>query len=158
MQYQPDYAFILPLDDDDEKSPEEANVNVDDSETPLTGIDIENPKQPSKKKQKVQVDEPIAEPVKVTFSQNFLKLVWYVIRWHLLAYLIIFGTFYPLFHFVLDVDQKNLILQALAFCDDWKQLIFFFGLYVSFAVKKVSDVSSVSIIKYCLQVTDCYHI
>lgn len=142
MQYQPDYAFILPLDDDDDKPSEDVKF-VDETEVPLTGIEIEIPKT-SKKKQKVPIEEPI-EVVKVPFSQIFLKLVWYVIRLHILAYLFIFGTFYPIFHFVLDVDQKQMILQALAFCDDWKQLIFFFGLYVSFAVKKVSDVSSVSI-------------
>lgn len=143
MQYQPDYAFILPLDDDDDLI--EDPKYVEDSETPLTGIEIEIPTKPSKKKQKTQIDEPISAPVEVSFRQNFLQLVVYVIRWYALTFLIILGTFYPIFHFVLDDEQKQIILQALAFCDDWKQLIFFFGLYVSFAVKKVSDVSSVSI-------------
>lgn len=141
MQYQPEYAFILPLDDYD-KRPEEIQYVDDDAEIPLTGIEIEIPKV-SKRKRKTQVDEPI-ETVEVSFRQNFLKLVWYVIRWYILIYLVILGTFYPIFHFVLDDDQKVIILQALAFCDDWKQLIFFFGLYVTFGVKKVSDVSSVS--------------
>lgn len=141
MQYQPEYAFILPLDDDD-NAPEEIKY-IDDAEEPLTGIEIEIPKV-SKKKQKTQNEEPI-RPVEVSFRQNFLELVWYVIRWYVLIFLVIFGTFYPIFHFVLVDEQKEIILRALAFCDDWKQLIFFFGLYVSFAVKKVSDISSVSI-------------
>lgn len=141
-QYQPEYAFVLPLDDDDPKRLEEESY-IDDSgaETPLTGIEIEIPTRPSKRKQKNQIDEQ-SEVKEVTFRQNVLKVMWYVIRWHVLAYLIIFGTFYPLFHFILDNDQKVIILQALAFCDDWKQLIFFFGMYVTFAVKKVSDISS----------------
>lgn len=145
MQYQPEYAFILPLDDDDENRLEEVSyVDDTETETPLTGIEIEIPKA-TKKKQKNQIDEPTYPTVEASFRQNFLKLVWYVIRWYVLIYLIILGIFYPIFHFVLDDVQKEIILRALAFCDDWKQLIFFFGLYVSFAVKKVSDVSSVSI-------------
>lgn len=142
MQYQPEYAFILPLDDYD-KRPEDIQY-VDDVEVPLTGIEIEIPKV-SKRKRKNQVDEPV-ETVEVSFRQNFLKLVWYVIRWYVLTYMVILGTIYPIFHFLLDDDQKLIILQAVAFCDDWKQLIFFFGLYVTFGVKKVSDVSSVSIL------------
>lgn len=145
-QYQPEYAFVLPLDDDDPKRPEEESY-VDDSgaETPLTGIEIEIPSKPSKRKQKNQSDEQ-SEVKEVTLRQNVWKIAWFVIRWHILAYLIIFGTFYPLFHFIVGDDEKAVILQSLAFCDDWKQLIFFFGMYVTFAVKKVSDVSSVSIV------------
>lgn len=139
MQYQPEFAFILPLEDTEKRS--EEPKYVDDTEIPLTGIEIEIPKA-SKKKQKKQGDEP-TETTEVSFRQNFLKLIWYVTRWYILSFLVILGTFYPIFHFVLDEVQKDIILKALAFCDDWKQLIFFFGLYVSFAVKKVSDVSSV---------------
>ncbi|KAJ6640917.1 Bestrophin-1 [Pseudolycoriella hygida] len=138
MQYQPDYAFILPLDDVDDKT--EEVIYPDEAETPLTGIEIEVPKV-QKKNKKNQTQEPI-QPIEVSFRQNFLKLVWYVIRWHVLSFLIIFGVFYSSFHFVLHDDQKEIIMKAVAFCDDWKQLIFFYGLYVTFAVKKVSDVSS----------------
>lgn len=146
MQYQPDYAFILPLDDDDDDRPEDIQY-VSDTERPLTGIDIEIPKA-TKRKQKTKVDDEPNEPVEVSFRHNFMKLVWYVIRWYVFIYFVILGVLYPLFHFVLDNDQKLIILQAVAFCDDWKQLIFFFGLYVSFAVKKVSDISSVSLLYY----------
>lgn len=149
MQYQPDYAFILPLDDGDDKQllDEEEVKYVDDteSETPLTGIDVEIPKI-SKRKRKAQTtdtNEPIVV-VEVKLQRKWFALGWYVIRLHILAYLFIFGSIYPIFHFVLDDDQRRLILQALAFCDDWKQLVFFFGIYVSFAVKKVSDISGVS--------------
>lgn len=145
MQYQPEYAFILPLDDDDD-GPEDIKY-VSDTEIPLTGVDTEIPKS-KKRKQKTKVDDEPIETVEATFRQNFMKLVWYVIRWYVLIYLVILGVIYPLFHFVLDNDQKQIILQAVAFCDDWKQLIFFFGLYVSFAVKKVSDISSVSLLNY----------
>lgn len=144
MQYQPEFAFILPLEDDG-KSSEEPKY-TDDEEIPLTGIEVEIPTVSKKKQKSNKVEEPSAPVVEATFRETFLKLTWYVIRWHILSYLIILGIFYPIFHFVLDVDQKDIILRALAFCDDWKQLIFFFGLYVSFAVKKVGDVSSVSFI------------
>lgn len=83
MQYQPEFAFILPLEDDDKRSEEPKYTSDDDTETPLTGIEIEIPSAPSapktKRKQKNQVDEPSA-PVEATFRENFLKLTWYVIR------------------------------------------------------------------------------
>lgn len=145
MQYQPEYAFILPLDDDEDRIEEPSYVDdTETTETPLTGIEVEIPKV-TKKKRKTPVDEEPSETLEVSFRQNFTKLIWYVIRWYALTFLAIFGTIYPIFHFVLDDVQKEIILKAVAFVDDWKQLIFFFGLYVSFAVKKVSDVSSVSV-------------
>lgn len=156
MQYQPEFAFLLPLEDDEKPSEEpkysedeEGRKYTDDEEGPLTGIEIETPNVPSKRKQKNQVAEPIVPPppVETTFQQKFIKVTWYVIvlRWHILSYLIILAIFYLTFQFAIDKAQKEIILSSLAFCDDWKQLVFFFGLYVSFAVKKVSDVSSVSI-------------
>lgn len=162
MQYQPDYAFILPLDDDEDRSLLEEPKYLDDTETPLNGIEIEIPKVSKKKQKNQQIDEPSVPPppVEVSFRQNFLKLVWYVIVWYALSFLLILGTIYPIFHFVLDNDQKEIILRAVAFCDDWKQLIFFFGLYVTFAVKKVSDISSVSIfnklVLYQLKIIDIF--
>lgn len=76
------------------------------------------------------------------FSQ--LKFTWRMIRWHICIYLAITGSLFAYFYYAFDDKQKKIILQALSFCDDWRQLIFFFGIYVSFAVKKVSDVGSVS--------------
>ncbi|CRK91611.1 CLUMA_CG005265, isoform A [Clunio marinus] len=55
---------------------------------------------------------------------------------------IIWGNLWAIFHFGFDIQQQKIILQALSFCDDWRQLMFFLGVYQAFAVKKVSDVSS----------------
>lgn len=137
MQYHSEFAFILPLDDDER--PEEPKY-TDDTVIPLNEIEI-NKVTRRKTPRGVQI-----EPPSVTTQPSrprFLTYAWYVTRWYILLFLAILSSFYSIFHFALDDVHKEIILRALAFCDDWKQLIFFFGIFVSFAVKKVSDVSSV---------------
>lgn len=78
-----------------------------------------------------------------------IKFTWRMIRWHILYFLTIFSVLYATFYYGFDHKHKKEILTALEFCDDWKQFAFFLGIYLSFAVKKVGDVTSVSNTEYC---------
>lgn len=75
---------------------------------------------------------------------NRLKFVWVMIRWHFFLYLAITSSLYATFHYGFGIDQKDEILKAIAFCADWRQMAFFLGVYISFSVKKVQDIISVS--------------
>lgn len=105
---------------------QQVTVEVPEEEEPMTNVRQRNVR------------------LKTKFSQ--IKFTWRMIRWHILYFLVIFSSFYATFHYAFDNKHKTEILAALTFCDDWKQLAFFLGIYLSFSVKKVSDVSSVSII------------
>lgn len=74
-----------------------------------------------------------------------MKFLFMMIRWHFILFLAITCSFFSIFYYVFDSNQKELILRALSFCDDWKQMAFFLGIYISFAVKKVSDIISVGV-------------
>ena len=67
-----------------------------------------------------------------------------MIKWHLLLFCSLTSAFCAIFHFCLKKKDKEEIVNAISFLDDWRQLVFFFGVYVSYAVKKVGDVSGVS--------------
>ena len=81
---------------------------------------------------------------------NRVKFVWIMTRWHFFIFLAITSSLYAIFHYGLKTDQKKVLLKALGFCDDWRQMAFFLGIYISFAVKKVQDVISVSLRNYWL--------
>lgn len=66
-----------------------------------------------------------------------------MIQWHVLIFVVITCSLYSAFHFGLSVKGKKEVLKSLVLFDDWKQLAFFFGIYLSYSVKKVGDVSSV---------------
>lgn len=72
-----------------------------------------------------------------------------MIKWHVLVYLIITSSLYAVFHFCVSKKAKIEVLKALALLDDWRQLVFFFGIYLSYTVKKVGDVSAVSQSVFC---------
>jgi hypothetical protein len=67
-----------------------------------------------------------------------------MIKWHVLVFLIITSSLYAVFHFCCKKKDQKEILKALALFDDWRQLVFFFGIYFSYTVKKVGDISAVS--------------
>lgn len=72
-----------------------------------------------------------------------------MIKWHVLAFLLITSSLYSAFHFCLNKKDKKEVLKALSLLDDWRQLVFFCGIYLSYTVKKVGDVSSVSQLTFC---------
>lgn len=74
---------------------------------------------------------------------SFLFIL-HMIKWHLLLFCCLTSAFCATFHFCLKKKDKEEIFTALSFLDDWRQLVFFFGVYVSYSVKKVGDVSGVS--------------
>lgn len=128
------YIFTLPLG---ESELDELSVAAEDSQ--LIAVDV-----PSKedevelKKPKPRVDKSWKPKKKF----NTLLFIWRMIRLHIVLFAIVTCGLYAILHYGFKKSQQKVILGALAFCDDWKQLAFFFGIYLSFAVKKISDVTS----------------
>jgi hypothetical protein len=127
-------CFTLPLEID-------TNNYINSEEETLLTVDSDG-KQVKFVKFQGQVERHDAVKRKTVCSRIwfFMKIV----KWHVLAYCVITSSFFAIFHFCLNKKDKKEVLQALTFLDDWKQLVFFFGIYLSYAVKKVGDVSAVS--------------
>lgn len=134
--------MLLTVDSDEPKSDK-----IDENEALRPEIvNRSKTKSPAKSVEQTKSMDPALE--ETHFSR--LKFLYMMIRWHFFLFLAITSTFYVIFHYGLDTNQKELILKALSFCDDWKQMAFFLGIYISFAVKKVSDIIGVSY--FCLTV------
>lgn len=132
-------AFTLPLENEYDELinyDETSVLVVEGGDQPKT----EKPKSPQGQKKR----HSAAKKPRPSSTFQKIKFTWRMLRWHILLFFIIFSSLYAILHYGFKKSQQAVILQSLAFCDDWKQLIFFFGIYVSFAVKKVSDVTSVS--------------
>lgn len=127
--------FVLPLEGDSDEI-------VKSEFTTLLTVDADGKE--FVKEKSAQGQTPLKTAAKKSSKFNQLKFTWRMIRWHIFIFLAIFSSIYATFHYGFDKEQKKIILKAVAFCDDWKHLAFFFGIYLSFTVKKVSDVSSVS--------------
>lgn len=127
-------VFTLPVESllDDPPTPDETQL--------LIGTDVEENVNSGLVKKRTPTKEPPKKPKKF----NKLLFTWRMIRWHIILFAAITCGLYAILHYGFDNKQKKVILEALAFCDDWKQMAFFFGIYLSFAVKKVSDVTQVS--------------
>lgn len=134
-------AFTLPLENEYDEliSYEETTVLVaSDSESQQKSEERPKSVQGQRKRQTPAKKQPRSSACsKILFT-------WRMLRWHILIFLVLFSSLYSILHYGFDNSQQKVILLALAFCDDWKQLVFFFGIYLSFAVKKVSDVTNVS--------------
>lgn len=148
------YVFTLPL----ECSPQETD--------PKNGeaiVDMENEKKELtdstepmiKKKPKTDNEEIIShryEPKKISVFGRFyfsLKMVF----WHILLYFAITVSLYAGFHYGFNRLEKQILLDAFSFLYDWRPLVFFLGIYMSFTVKKISDISAVSLFYFILSVT-----
>lgn len=127
------FVFTLPLNSELDNY----SVNsVTSEESKLLSVDVE--KGDVKKPDDIEIpDSPKPKQL------NRLNFTWRMIRWHIILFLAIASSLYVVFHFCFDKKQKGIILKALAFGDDWRVLAFFLGIYISFSVKKVSDVTSV---------------
>lgn len=136
-------AFMLPLEIDSNDY-----LNTDEK-TPLNG---EPEIQPMMSFQGNFVEDSNKTQVKFQQRRNVWRKLWFMIlmiKWHVLFYCIISSSFYAIFHYCLSKKDKKEVADALSFLDDWRQLVFFFGIYLSYAVKKVGDVSSVSTLSKC---------
>lgn len=71
------------------------------------------------------------------------KFIWIIVRWHFIVFLAITTLIYAAFHYGLHKNQKQEILKTLTVFADWRQMAFFLGIYISFAVKKTQDIVSV---------------
>ena len=97
----------------------------------------------------VVVDEKSEEKPKTKTSARikpkpaYRQFIITIVR-HIIIFLVIYAVLFSTFNFCFDRYDQRSILESLAFCDDWKQMIFFLGIYISFAVKKVSDITTVS--------------
>lgn len=129
-------AFTLPLESDFDKELTYADVIL---------INVE-PEDRKSAKLLFEGQPMIQDAGYKSKSRKFsrTKFVFVMIQWHFLIYLILTSSFYAIFHYGFKTDQKTVILKAFSFCDDWRQIAFFLGIYISFAVKKVQDVISVN--------------
>lgn len=134
-------VFTLPLESEGEEqiiSDEATLLNVDSD---VDDKVVQSPPQGQKKRQRAPTIQAVTKkPPKV----NRFKFTWRMIRWHILLFLALSIWLYAIFIAAFTEEQKEIVLRALEFLDEWKQMAFFLGIYISFAVKKVSDVSSVS--------------
>lgn len=140
-------VFTLPLEDGEEQLVyDEGTYLVVESDGEDKDSEVEtkktsepkSPTQPRKKRVRPVVEKQKPPP----FSR--IKFTWLMIRGHIFLFLALSVWFYAIFYVAFSDDQKEVVLKAMAFVDDWKQMAFFLSIYISFAVKKVSDVSSVS--------------
>ena len=149
------HALTLPLESEYEE-------HFTDAEIMLLTVDSEDPKpeklsesqllrseeEPHRRTRRQEKTIESAKPPEATSAElthySRMKFVFMMIRWHFFLFLAITSSIYVIFHYGFDTNQKELILKALSFCDDWKQMAFFLGIYISFAVKKVSDIIGVS--------------
>lgn len=129
------FVFTLPLNSDLD------NHSVTSEESKLLSVDVEK----GEVKKPDDIEIPASPKPKQLSRLNF---TWRMIRWHIILFLAIASSLYSIFHFCFDKSQKGIILKALAFGDDWRVLAFFLGIYISFSVKKVSDVTSVRLMLF----------
>jgi uncharacterized metal-binding protein len=127
-----DCIFTLPLEIDTR------NFINSEEETLLT---VESDGYQKSVKYQGQIDNAV---VKRRSACGKLLFLMNIIKWHVLAFFIITGSFFAIFEICLSQKDKKEVLNALSFFSDWKQLVFFFGIYLSYSVKKVGDVSAVS--------------
>lgn len=75
---------------------------------------------------------------------DLIKLVCQMVQWQIFWFLVIFGLLYGGGFYFFNDKARVEFLVAVELGDDWKQLALFIGIYLSFALKKVSDVANVS--------------
>lgn len=134
--------FTLPLEHESDE------VAVSD-ETNLLNEDVEKNGNP---KIEGQVERQNAQKLP---RLHLITFTWRMIRWHIIWFVVLFAALFAGFHFGLDKKNKEVVMQALVFCYDWRQLAFFLGIYISFSVKKISDVTSVSYRTLKFHVSQC---
>lgn len=130
----PACIFTLPLEID-------SLNHINSEEETLLNVESESHTQKNVNFQGL-VDRKSAKKRKSICSTLFF--IFQMIKWHVLLYCVITSSLYAIFHFFLTKKNKKEVLEALSFLDDWRQLVFFYGIYLSYTVKKVGDVSAVS--------------
>lgn len=132
--------FVLPLESESEEpvNSEEETLLVVDSVVPGKDNKEEPKTLPPQRQEKRQSAVDNSSPF------YLLRFTWRMISWHILIFLVITISLYAAFHYGINAKNKKEIIDALTFLNDWRVLAFFFGIYLSFSVKKVSDISNVS--------------
>lgn len=133
------FNFVLPLEDEPEEDQEDEQLTMEtqallivesgDKKNGRNGI-----QPPKKKKNVLEKRSRIG-----IFRHTFAMLIF-----HVFIFLALFSALFASFHYCLNDERKKDIMKAVTTLDDWRQLVFFFGIFLSFAVRKVCDVSNVS--------------
>lgn len=151
------HIFTLPL----ECSPLDKPDGVNNGNNGQTVVDIAKDIKQGEQKDTTAVTEPLIEkpkseeefisqryePRKISFFQRII-FTFKMVYWHILLFIVITVALYAGFHYGFDRVEKGILLDAFSFLYDWRPLVFFLGIYLSYTVKKVSDISSVS----CVQI------
>jgi hypothetical protein len=139
----PPCVFALPFESEEEPPPyvDEAVVLLQCEKLDQQNKTSDTESSQSKKRKERPKSPPKLPPPSLCTR---LSRQCQMIKWHILAFAITFGSLYAVFHGLFNKKQKVIILNALDLFDDWRPFVFVMGIYCSFAIKKVSDISSVS--------------
>lgn len=139
-------TFLLPLDCELEQDEEDLESITE--KTTLLNVETGNGNKEVVKPQTAQAKVDQTKKKKPALEKRskigIFRYTFRMIIFHIFVFLALFSALFATFHYGFDDKHKKIILQAVALLDDWKQLMFFFGIFLSFSVKKVGDVSSVS--------------
>lgn len=127
-------VFALPLENEEEEK------IVDEHHT-LLNMEKNVGIQPATAISQTQGRVEVATRKPPSFCERLSRQI-HMIKWHILLFFAIFVSLYAVFVVSFNNDQKVIILEALTFFDDWRPFVFIMGIYCSFSVKKVSDVTS----------------
>jgi hypothetical protein len=139
------HIFTLPLDNPYLEKPEE-NQNPNESVVNIKQVKT-NEREPIIRPKKEYNEEFIShryEPTKISLL-NRLIFTFSMVIWHILLFIVITCGLYAGFHYGFETNEKKILLDAFSFLYDWRPLVFFLGIYMSYTVKKVGDISAVSI-------------
>lgn len=139
------YIFTLPLESSPENPPS-VEGKKDESVVDIVKEEKDSVKEPILYKPKNDNEDIIShryEPKKISFFRRIF-LTFKMVFWHILLYIVITVSLYAGFHYGFNRVEKQILLDAFSFLYDWRPLVFFLGIYMSYTVKKVSDISSVS--------------
>jgi hypothetical protein len=148
------HIFTLPLDNPFTEKPEvEENSNPNESVVDIK-LEKQNERDPIIRKIKKEYNEEFIshryEPTKISLL-NRLIFTFSMVFWHILLFIVITFGLYAGFHYGFNTNEKKILLDAFSFLYDWRPLVFFLGIYMSYTVKKVGDISAVSFTSFLIK-------
>lgn len=144
------HIFTLPLENPYiEQLPNGSQSVVDIPKLVKEGTEVDKEKHSERDpiiKPKTDSEEFISQRYEPTAINPCRKLIstFSMIIWHILIFIVITIGLYAGFHYGFETNEKKILLDAFSFLYDWRPLVFFLGIYMSYTVKKVSDISAVT--------------